>query len=81
MKPAATMQGMAIRPTRPNLHSKMKARIMPTMMEEKFMTRVDTIDVAKLFTCRESTPNLLAAAPPRLRFFSNHLTGSLSNLW
>lgn len=66
MKPAATMQGIAIKPIKPSLHSKIKARIIPMMIDEKFITKVETREVAKLFTCLESIPNLLAAIPPRL---------------
>lgn len=62
------MQGIAMIPTSPSLHSKTKARIIPMMMEEKFMSTVDTKEVSKLLTCLESTPKRVAAAPP-LFFF------------
>lgn len=74
------MQGIAIRPIKPSLHSKIKAKIIPMIIEEKFMTKVETREVAKLFTCLESIPNLLAAVPPRFAFASNHLTGNFNNL-
>ncbi|CAM6002146.1 unnamed protein product [Sphagnum balticum] len=64
INPASTTHGIATSPTSPNLHSKTKANIIPRTIEEKFITRVETKDVARLFTCLESTPNLAAAAPP-----------------
>ena len=66
MKPAITMQGIATNPTNPSLHSNMKASIIPVIIEEKFITNVEIIEVVKLFTCLESIPNLVAAVPPRL---------------
>ncbi len=38
------------------------------MIDEKFMTKVETREVTKLLTCLESVPNLLAAAPPLFYF-------------
>lgn len=68
MKPEATIQGMAIKPTNPSLHSKTKAKTMPAMIVEPFMTKVDTSEVASPFTCLESIPNLVAADPPLFLF-------------
>ena len=34
------------------------------MIEEKFMVKVDTKEVARPLTCRESMPNRLAVAAP-----------------
>ncbi len=65
INPAATMQGIAIRPTRPRRHSKINAKIMPVMIVEKFINKVETKDVSRLLTLLESTPNRVAAAPPR----------------
>lgn len=44
------MQGIAMRPTRPKRHQNAKANIIPIMIEEKFITNVDTKEVAKLLT-------------------------------
>ena len=63
------MQGIAIKPTRPKRHSAMKAMTKPPTMAEKFITTVETKEVTKLFTCLESTPNLVAANPPLFSFF------------
>ena len=38
------------------------------IIDEKFMTKVETSEVTKLLTCLESVPNLLAAAPPLFYF-------------
>jgi len=80
INPEATMQGMAMRPTKPILHSKINAKIIPIIIEEKFITKVETREVAKLFTCLESTPNRVAAAPPLFLGNSNHETGSRRSL-
>jgi hypothetical protein len=69
MKPEATMQGMAMSPTKPILHSKTKAKIIPVMMVEKFMRTVEMREVSRLFTCLESTPKRVAACPPLFFFF------------
>jgi len=74
------MQGIATRPTKPILHSKINAKIMPIIIEEKFITRVEMSEVARLLTCLESTPNRVAAAPPLFLGNSNHCTGSLRSL-
>ena len=68
IKPEATMHGIAINPTNPSLHSNTKASIIPAIIVEQFMTKVDTNDVASPLTCHESIPNLVAAEPPRFLF-------------
>ena len=68
MNPEATIHGIAINPTNPSLHSNTKASIMPAIMVEQFITKVETKDVASPFTCLESIPNLVAADPPRFVF-------------
>lgn len=80
MNPPATMHGIAISPTIPSLHSKIKTKTIPTTIVEKFITKVETNEVTKLLTCLESIPNLLATAPPLFYFFSNHLIGNLNIL-
>ena len=46
-----------------------KAKTIPIMMEERLIVTVDINEVTKLFTCLESTPNRVAADPPRFYFF------------
>ena len=69
MKPEATIQGIATRPTNPKRHSAQKAMIRPITIAEKFIKTVETKDVTKLFTCLESTPKRVAASPPLFYFF------------
>ena len=81
MNPEATIEGIAISPTSPNLHSNANAIMSPPTIEEKFMRTVDTMEVTRLLTCLESMPNLLAAKPPLFYLDSNHFTGNLNILW
>ena len=69
MNPEVTMQGIAISPTKPSLHSAKKAITNPPTIAEKFIKTVEINEVTKPFTCLESTPKRVAANPPLFYFF------------
>ncbi len=65
MNPPITMQGIAPKPTKPNLHSKAKANIIPRIIVDEVESNVDIREVIRPLTFSESVPKRVAAAPPR----------------
>lgn len=58
----------------------MMARARAIEIVDKFIRTVETKDVAKLLTNRESTPTEVAIFPPLFYLSSKKLTGNLKSL-